>query len=175
MNPLAWDAPWFVISAALFGIVMVRANATYWLGRALQRGVRRTRAAAMMESPGYERAVARLNHWGAPVVALSFLTIGVQTLVQLAAGATRMPLRRYLPAVTVGCVAWAIVYGTVGAIGFRAFGLLWQLSPALALVLLALLSVALTAFILWRVRESRAGLLDARLPAMAGTPAQSVD
>lgn len=175
MNPMAWDAPWFVISAALFGIVMLRANATYWLGRALQRGARRTRAAAMMESPGYERAVARLNHWGTPVVSLSFLTIGVQTLVQLAAGATRMPLRRYLPAVTVGCLAWAIIYGTVGAIGFRAFGLLWQLSPALTLVMLALLGVALGFFIVRRVRESRAGRVDAPLPTLVGTPAQPVD
>lgn len=154
MNPMAWEAPWFVVSTALFVIVMLRANGTYWLGRALQRGARRTRAAAMMGSPGYERAVERLHRWGAPVVSLSFLTIGVQTLVNLAAGATRMPLRHYLPAVTVGCVIWAIVYGTVGTIGFHAFGLLWQRAPLPTAALGLLLLGALAGLVIWRVREA---------------------
>ena len=45
--------------------------------------------------------------WGAPVVTLSFLTVGIQTLVNLAAGVMRMPLRRYIPALTVGAILWA--------------------------------------------------------------------
>lgn len=164
MNPLEWDAPWFVISAALFVIVMARANGTYWLGRLLERGAHLTRAARLMDSTGYAHAVERLNRWGAPVVSLSFLTIGVQTLINLAAGATRMPLRRYLPAVTVGCVMWAIIYGTVGTLGFEAFGLLWQRSPLLTVSLGILLVAAAVAFIAWRVREARAGRVDAPSP-----------
>lgn len=39
------------------------------------------------------------------MVALSFLTVGFQTLVNLAAGAARMPLRRYLPAMVVTTTA----------------------------------------------------------------------
>lgn len=153
MNPMQWDAPWFIVSAALFVIVMLRANGTYWFGRLLERGARRTRAARLLSSPGYASAVARLNRWGAPLVSLSFLTIGVQTLVNLAAGATRMPLRSYLPAVTVGCVVWAVIYGTVGMIGFRAVGLLWQRSPALTLVLAGLLA-SVAALLVRRRREA---------------------
>ncbi len=38
----------------------------------------------------------------------------MQTFVQISAGVTRMPLRLYLPAVAVGSVVWALIYGTVG-------------------------------------------------------------
>ena len=38
MNPMEWDAPFSVIVAALFVIVMCRANATYWLGVLIARG-----------------------------------------------------------------------------------------------------------------------------------------
>ncbi len=175
MNPLEWEAPWFVISAALFVIVMLRANGTYWLGRLVEHGAQRTRVSRLMASPGYGRAVERLNRWGAPVVTVSFLTIGVQTLVNFAAGATRMPLRRYLPAVTIGCLIWAVIYGTVGTIGIRALGLLWQLSPALTIALALVLVSAATWFVVRQVRAARAGRVStpdpAQLPRAQSTPA----
>ncbi len=155
MNPMEWDAPFLVIVAALFVIVMCRANATYWLGVLIARGARRTRAAATMDSPGYARAVEKLNKWGPPLVSVSFLTIGFQTLVNLAAGATGMPLRRYLPAVTVGSVIWALLYGAVGVVGWESFGLLWERNPTLATVIGVLVAAGIAAFIVWRVRESK--------------------
>lgn len=156
MNPMEWDAPYLVIVAALFGIVMARANGTYWLGRLVERGLNRTRVSALMDSAGYRHAVDRLNRWGPPVVSVSFLAIGVQTLINLAAGATRMPLRRYLPAVTVGCILWAFLYGTVGFIGWEALGLLWERSPALTLAIGATLTLAAGVFAAHRWRETRA-------------------
>lgn len=134
-NPMTWDAPYLVIVAALFVIVMLRANGTYWLGRGLTRGAEHTRLAKMMESKHYARAKHWLNRWGAPAIALSFLTIGLQTMINLAAGITRMPLRRYLPAVTAGCVLWAFLYGTVGFIGWAAVVRLWAMSPALVIAI----------------------------------------
>lgn len=154
-NPLTWDAPYLVIVGALFMIVFLRANGTYWLGRLISRGAERTRARRMMATPGYQRAVQRLNQWGPPVVSVSFLTIGFQTLVNLAAGATRMPLTRYLPAVTIGCVMWAFVYGTVGTAGIEALGLVWERNPPLAVFLGVLAVSALVVFITWRVREAK--------------------
>lgn len=47
-------------------------------------------------------------------VPLCFLTLGVQAAVNASAGVSRMPLRRYLPAVTVGALAWALMYTTIG-------------------------------------------------------------
>ena len=42
-----------------------------------------------------------MARFGAPLVTLSFLTVGVQTVLNAAAGGLRMPLRRYTPAAIV--------------------------------------------------------------------------
>ena len=133
MDPTRWDAPFPVIAAALFVIVMARANGTYWLGRLGATGAQRTRLGRAMASPSYQRATRRINEYGAPVITMSFLTIGFQTIANLAAGATRMPLGRYLPAVTVGSVLWALLYATLGTVGVDLFGRLWAVSPLLAI------------------------------------------
>jgi len=149
------DWPYPVAVAALFLIALARGNATYWLGRAAQAGARRTRARRLIESPGFERAGRVLNRWGPPVVSVSFLTVGFQTLINLAAGVSRMPLRRYLPAVGVGALLWALLYATVGFVAFAAWFKLYELSPALAVVVAVLLVVALVVFILSQLRRPR--------------------
>ena len=153
MDPTQWGAPYPVVVAALFVIVMARANGTYWLGRLGAAGAHRTRLASMMDSPGYLRATERINTYGAPVVALSFLTIGVQTLVNLAAGATGMPLARYLPAVTVGSVLWAILYATIGTLGVDLFGRLYEQYPPLAIAVAVLVTGFLVTYIVWQFRR----------------------
>ncbi|WP_232548067.1 DedA family protein [Propioniciclava soli] len=165
MDPRTWDAPWAVIFGALWVIVMLRANATYWLGRLAARGAESTRARRVMASPGYRTAADRLNRWGAPVVTLSFLTVGVQTVVNVAAGATRMPLRRYLPAVALGCVAWAAIYGTVGFFSVEALVVVWERAPVLAVALGVSLVGAFAAFVVWRVKDARAGRVRPPVPA----------
>lgn len=129
MDPTQWAAPFPLVVAALFCIVLLRSNGTYWLGRAAAHTARRTRASRWLDSAGYRRAVDRINRWGAPAVSLSFLTVGVQTVINLAAGATRMPLIRYIPATVIGSIAWAFLYGTVGFAGFEALAVLWEHSP----------------------------------------------
>lgn len=137
-DPTTWDAPFGVVVLALFVIVMLRANGTYWVGRALAAGARRSRWEKILESRHYATGARWLNRWGPPAVSLSFLTIGIQTMVNLAAGVAQMPMRRYLPAVTVGCLLWAFMYGTVGFIGWVAVAALWERSPGLTVALLAL-------------------------------------
>jgi membrane protein DedA with SNARE-associated domain len=151
-DPTTRDAPFAVVVLALFVIVMLRANGTYWLGRALAAGARRSRWERLLESRHYATGARWLNRWGAPAVSLSFLTIGIQTMVNLAAGVTQMPLRRYLPAVTVGCAMWAFMYGTVGFIGWVAVVALWDRSPVLTLALLALAAAGILVAILRRDR-----------------------
>lgn len=106
--PLGWAV------AALWVIVMCRANATYWVGCAIAAGTGRSRWAGLLDSAAYARARSMAERWGVLAVPLSFATVGVQTCVQLCAGVTRMPLRLYLPAVCVGCLLWAVIYATVG-------------------------------------------------------------
>ena len=158
MDPTQWGAPFPIVVIALFCIVLLRSNATYWAGRLVARGAHRTRAAAWMDSDGYRRAVERLNRWGAPAVSLSFLTVGVHTVINLAAGAARMPLIRYIPATVIGSVMWAFLYATVGFVGFEALSVLWEHSPVIAV---AAGSVALGGLAWFVVRQVRRSHLDA--------------
>lgn len=149
MFPESWQLPLGATIGALFVIITLRANGTYWLGRAIVAGTAKTRWAKMLDSKAYRTGSRFLNRWGAPAVTLSFLTIGLQTTVLIGAGVTRMPLRRFIPACQIGCVVWACMYGTVGFIGFVAIGRLWEFSPVLTVVL----AVALAAGIVLTVRR----------------------
>ena len=122
-----WPFPAAV--AMLFVVAVLRAGATYALGRAAQTGARRTRIAKLMARPGFARVQDLVARWGAPVVTLSFLTVGIQTLVNLVAGMTQMPLRRYLPALAAGSLLWGLLYATVGFAGVTAWWQLYQRSP----------------------------------------------
>ncbi|PKQ32565.1 MAG: hypothetical protein CVT62_00420 [Actinobacteria bacterium HGW-Actinobacteria-2] len=153
MDPTQWNAPFPVIVAALFVIVMARANATFWLGRLGSAGVRRTRLARLMDSPGYVNATERIDAYGAPVITLSFLTIGFQTLANLAAGATGMKLRHYLPAVAIGGLCWALLYATIGTVGVDLFGKLYAYSPVLAIGSGVLVSGSIATYVVWQFRR----------------------
>lgn len=144
--------PFPLTVTGLFLIVLVRANATYWLGRAAHAGAGRTRVRRLLQSSGFRRAQGLLERWGAPVIAVSFLTVGFQTVANLAAGSMRMPLRRYLPAMIVGSVLWAFLYATVGFVTFAAIRRLWELSPVSAIVVVVLLVLALAGFVTAQVR-----------------------
>lgn len=154
MDPTQWDAPFPIVVTALFVIVLCRAGGTYWLGRLAASGVRHTRVARLLDSPGYRTASRRINDYGAPVVAVSFLTIGFQTIMNFAAGATGMALGRYLPALTVGGVLWALLYATVGSLGVDLLGWLWAVSPLLAVAVFLLVAAVIAALVVWRHRRS---------------------
>ena len=126
MDTLA-EQPFAVAFGSLFVIVMLRANATYWLGRgALRGGTLSRRFAHRLAGPTMQRARRFSARCGVVAVPLSFLTVGVQTAINFSAGFTLMPLRRYLPAVTVGSVLWALLYSTVGFVGWSAITTLWD-------------------------------------------------
>lgn len=147
--------PFFWAFLVLFVIVMLRSNATYWAGRGLAAGGRRTRLQKHLNSPAVLRAEKIIARWGAPAVSVSFLTIGVQTAINMAAGLGRMPLRRYIPATVAGSIAWACIYATIGLAAFDAALGAAAGSP---LALLALVLVAAAAGLgvhLFRVSRTR--------------------
>lgn len=143
----------------LFPIVMLRSNATYWAGRGAAAGGRKTRMQKHLDSPAVLRAERILARWGAPAVSVSFLTIGIQTAVNFAAGLGRMPLRRYIPATVVGSIAWACIYATIGLAAFDA-ALAAATGSPLGLAVLALAVTATAAVILFR--RFHAGRREAR-------------
>ena len=148
--------PFGVAVAALFAIVMIRVNVTYWLGRGAVAGFAHTRFAhtrfgASLQRPKAAQAQALIQRWGPYAVVLSFLTIGLQTAVNLAAGAARMPLRRYLPAAVVGSIIWAVLYATIGLAALEA----WLAVAAASPVGAGLLVTAAVAVIVWVVVARR--------------------
>lgn len=138
--------------AALFVIVLVRAQATYWVARAVVTGAASRRWGRWLESPALKRASALLARYGAPAVTVSFLTVGLQTMINAAAGAARMRFGVYLLAMLPGCAAWALIYATVG------FAVLWAVigaaagSPLGIGILVALVATVVTAIVLLRRR-----------------------
>lgn len=152
LNPMTWDAPKWIVFVALFCIVSPRATATYAIGRGLVAGAARTRFAARMQGPGYQRATQLVARYGAPVVSLSFLTVGLQSAVLLAAGGLKMPWRRFIPGLIVGSMLWALLYGTVGFVGFELWTALYRFSPTLAVGGTVLVVAGLIGFIMWRRR-----------------------
>jgi len=144
--------------AGLFVIVMLRANATYWLGRGAAAGTRRLRPTEGRRAPAWQRARRLVNRWGPIAVVLCFLTIGIQTAVNAIAGVSRMPLRRYLPAVTLGSIIWATVYATVGLAAVQAWLATAARSPVAAALLVVVLVVGVVAAIWYdRSRSGRSG------------------
>ncbi|MFF8810016.1 DedA family protein [Streptomyces omiyaensis] len=101
-------------AGALYVIVLLRAGGTFAVGWLAGAGARRSRFAERISSAKFQRVERAIQRWGAPVVAVSFLTVGFQTAANFLAGSMRMPLTRYLPALFVGGAAWALVYATVG-------------------------------------------------------------
>ena len=114
MSDLVDGWPVWAVFAAFFVIAMLRSNATYWAGRGLRAGGARLGQSDRLDRPAVHRTERLVNRWGAPAVAVSFLTVGVQTLVNAAAGALRMPLSKYVPATVVGSLLWATLYTSVG-------------------------------------------------------------
>ncbi|WP_114621318.1 DedA family protein [Renibacterium salmoninarum] len=135
---------------SLFCIVMARANVTYWLGRGAAAGGRKTNLKKYLDSAPMARAESIIARWGAPAVAICFMTVGLQTAINLAAGVGRMPYpSRYLPAVIAGSVIWVLLYATIGLAAINATIAAFGGEPA-SFVVLFLIAVAIVAAILWR-------------------------
>jgi membrane protein DedA with SNARE-associated domain len=149
-----WPVPLAV--GFFYLVVLLRAGGTYALGRGARAGAGRTRVRARLETARFHRAERIVERWGAPVIALSFLTIGFQTLANLAAGALRMPLRAYLPALAIGGLAWALIWGLVGVATVEAVLTIAERSPVEAVAFVMLL-VGLLVGIEWlNVRRQHA-------------------
>jgi membrane protein DedA with SNARE-associated domain len=148
-----WPLP--IAVAALFVIVLLRAGGTYAIGRGSRAGVKRLLERRGRMAPKFARAESVIGRYGAPVVALSFLTVGFQTAVNLAAGVMRMPLLKYIPALVVGGAMWATLYGVLGLATINAIVAAAQRNPVGAL-LSVLAVVALLVLIEVFTRRARA-------------------
>lgn len=149
------SAPFAAIFAFFFAVVFLRTLATYTIARVVATQTlerRRPRSTLLLRvqawslTPSAQRGTALVNRWGVLAVPASFCAFGTKTVVNAAAGLTRMPfLSRYLPALVVGCLVHATIYATVGWAAWTAAlagatGSPWGLLAVGALVLLAVVA-----------------------------------
>ena len=145
------EGPWWTLYVFLVCVVFLRTQATYWVARwartgadavadrAEERRSPRARLARRLSGPGMERARAFSERWGWLAIPVSFLTVGIQTLVNGAAGYSRMRWDLYTLAMIPGCMMWAAVYTALGLSLWEA----WTRSPwLLAAVIAGLVAIA---------------------------------
>lgn len=71
--------------------------------------------ARLLDSPAWTRSAALIARWGGWSVYLTrFLLTPIALPVNLLAGSTRYPIRRYLAAVVAGEATWVVLYGGAG-------------------------------------------------------------
>lgn len=133
-----------VALAFMWVVGIVRTSIVYALGAlAAEGGARLDRIRKAMDSPLYRKARRLINRWGVIAVPLCFLTVGLQTAVIITTGFTKMPLRRWVPAMLVGTFIWACIYTTIGFAILAALGLEpWMFPLALAIVIAVMVIVA---------------------------------
>ena len=134
-------------------LAIMRSHTMYWIGRGITAGTARTRWVSLLESPVYARAQAWSARWGVLAVPVSFLTVGIQSVIQLSAGVARMPLRRYVAATAAGAIAWAAVYTTIGMAILTA----WLTGPTGRLICLLMLTALVLVVVIRRSRVMRGG------------------
>ncbi|MFW7389107.1 MAG: DedA family protein [Rothia mucilaginosa] len=135
--------PFEVALLFMWVVGIVRTSIVYALGAlAAEGGSRLDRIRKAMDSPLYRKARRLINRWGVIAVPLCFLTVGLQTAVIITTGFTKMPLRRWVPAMLVGTFMWACIYTTIGFAILAALGLEpWMFPLALAIVITVLVIV----------------------------------
>ena len=133
-----------VALAFMWVVGIVRTSIVYALGALAAEGsARLDRIRKAMDSPLYRKARRLINRWGVIAVPLCFLTVGLQTAVIITTGFTKMPLRRWVPAMLVGTFMWACIYTTIGFAILAALGLEpWMFPLALAIVITVMVIVA---------------------------------
>ncbi|MFE7511532.1 DedA family protein [Streptomyces sp. NPDC057540] len=141
-------------AGALYVIILLRAGGTFAVGWLAGAGARRSRFAGRISSAKFQRAERAIQRWGAPVVAVSFLTVGFQTAANFLAGSMRMPLPRYLPALFVGGAAWALIYATAGLGVLEVLARLFAERTALGVSAVAVLLLAVCGVVVYRRRRT---------------------
>lgn len=162
MMNFIYTGPAVPVYLFLLCVVFFRAQGTYWLGRYMGNFIMtrgkpdsgwRLRAYNWIHADSTSRAIDTLQRRGWPVIPVSFLTVGFQTMVNMGAGVIRMTWPRYTAAMFPGCLAWAFIYSTIGWTVWKA-----ALSAAAGSPLgLLATAIIILAAIWWFKRSKKAG------------------
>lgn len=154
------DQPFGILLVSLMVIVFCRAQATYWLGRLARAGANRTRLSRYLEGGRGNRATQLLDRYGLPAITLSFLTVGLQTAINATAGVLGIRWPRYTVAMLPGCLAWALIYATVGFAALEAWVALAAHSPyAPWIAVLVVVAVVVAVVLIRRRRRAQTSVI----------------
>ena len=115
--------PFPLVFLTLTLLVASRSNLVYGIGRYGRRvtisgrepsGGFRRRAWQWANTARTQRAMDKIKKRGWIVISLAYLTIGIQTVVNVAAGVVGLSWPKYNLAAFPGWLAWALIYSTVG-------------------------------------------------------------
>jgi len=107
------DWPFAAVWILFWCVGLARSSTMHWLGRgARSAGDRNHR---WTDREPVRRAERLVSRFGAPIVTASFVTLGLQSAIQIASGVLRMPWwPRFVPAALIGAAIWATIYTTIG-------------------------------------------------------------
>lgn len=159
--------PFPILVGFLIVVVSLRSQATYWLARLITTGVIKSsaktdnrflqRTTQWLEGASVQHGEEIVDRWGLVVIPLSFLTIGVQTIIHAGAGVIKLNWLLYTLAAIPGYIAWALLYATVTLSLIKTgeaavLGKTWALVATFAVVLIA------TIFTIRRFKAAKAKL-----------------
>ncbi|EEH63966.1 hypothetical protein HMPREF0044_0985 [Gleimia coleocanis DSM 15436] len=144
--------PILVIFLAI--VVCFRSQGTYWLARLITTGVIKTsesttkpwlrKIGKWLEGASVQQGVDIIDRWGLIAIPLSFLTIGIQTIIHAGAGVLRLRWWLYTLVAVPGYFAWGFLYATVTLSILKTgqaavLGKTWAILLTLGIVLIAVL------------------------------------
>ena len=158
--------PFPLVFLTLTLLVASRSNLVYGIGRYGRRvtisgrepsGGFRRRAWQWANAKRTQRAMDNIKKRGWIVISLAYLTIGIQTVVNVAAGVVGLSWPKYNLAAFPGWLAWALIYSTVGFAVWNAAVAAAAGSPAGIAVFCVLALAAAAGCILSRRKKKRRG------------------
>lgn len=120
-NTLTWIAqlPLWLATLFLFFVVFCRAQATFWIGKFIHKGILKTTFGQKLDQKN-QVGILMLKKYGWPIISLSFLTIGLQSVIQIGAGLMDLNWYKYTLAALPGYLIWAFIYAFGGLSLFKA-------------------------------------------------------
>ncbi|MFF5986014.1 DedA family protein [Prauserella flavalba] len=125
----------------------------YLLGRRFGPRLRQTKVVEKHGAQAWDRATDLLRRRGSVAVLVAIFLPVLRTLLPAAAGASGLPLRRFLPAVAVGATAWCALHIGIGTAAGEAARRLESIVGAGSWVVLGL--IVATAVVVLVVKRRR--------------------
>jgi len=155
---------WLLLTVLSLG-AMARGQLVYWIGRvATEQTLRRThpaggwreRAHRWLSDGGADAGIVVIRRWGLIAIPFSYVTIGLQSMIQAGAGVLRIPWWKYTLAQIPGALAWGAIYASFGFFAWSLIGQAAAGNPAAAIALAALAVVLIGGLVLIRRRSDDA-------------------